>query len=172
VSWIDLFGSGSFGLGVAMPDLTAVSAVLGSIKTATDIARFLRESDFSLERAELKHKVADLVGALADAKLELVDVQETIAAKDKRIVELEDAFQSKGNLVRRYDAYYDSDDSGAPFGVAFCLRCWETEHKKRQLVRDAKVGRIRVCTNCGHQYESRLASEIVKSDDDSTDESA
>ena len=26
----------------------------------------------------------------------------------------------------------DSDDK--PLGVAFCLRCWEGEHKKRQLV--------------------------------------
>ena len=68
-----------------MPDLTAIGAVLGSLKTATEIAKFIRESDVSIERAELKLKVADLIGALADVKLELVELQDSFAAKDQRI---------------------------------------------------------------------------------------
>ena len=55
-----------------MPDFSAIGAVLGSLKTATEIAKFIRESDFSIERAEMKMKVADLIGALADVKLGLV----------------------------------------------------------------------------------------------------
>ena len=46
-----------------MPDISAITAVLGSLKTATEIAKFIRESDVSIERAELKLKVADLIGA-------------------------------------------------------------------------------------------------------------
>ena len=78
-----------------MPDIATIGAVLSSLKTATDIAKFLRESDLSLERAELKLKIAELVGALADAKIELTEVQEALSAKDKHIAELENAFQSK-----------------------------------------------------------------------------
>jgi hypothetical protein len=37
------------------------------------------------------------------------------------------------------DAYYATDANGKPTGVPFCLRCWENEHKKRQLVRNSKV---------------------------------
>ena len=143
-----------------MPDITSIAAILSSIKTATDIAKFLRESDLSLERAELKLKLADLVSALAEAKMELTEIQETLSAKDKQIAELEEAFQSKDRLARRYDAYYTTDENGKPVGVPFCLRCWENDHKKRQLVHDAKDYRTRVCTACGHRYERRLTDDI------------
>ncbi|WP_304305944.1 hypothetical protein [Pseudacidovorax intermedius] len=145
-----------------MPDIAAISALLGSVKTATDIARFIRESDLSIERAELKLKVADLVSALADIKIELVDLQEAFAEKEKRIRELEAAFQAKGEMVRRYDAYYHANEEGNPEGVPYCLRCWENDRKQRQLVHDAKEYRIRVCTGCGHRYEGRLAGDIAK----------
>lgn len=143
-----------------MPDITSIAAILSSIKTATDIAKFLRESDLSLERAELKLKLADLVSALAEAKMELTEIQETLSAKDKQIAELEEAFQSKDSLARRYDAYYTTDENGNPVGVPLCLRCWENDHKKRQLVHDAKDHRTRVCTACGHHYERRLTDDI------------
>ncbi|WP_395055076.1 hypothetical protein [Polaromonas sp.] len=149
-----------------MPDISTIGAVLGSLKTATDIAKFIRESDVSIERAELKLKVADLVSALADVKMELVELQDTFASKEKRIRELEEAFQAKDSLVRRYDAYYRADSEGKPVGVPFCLRCWENDHRQRQLVHDAKEYRIRICTNCGHRYEGRLAGDIQPTNPD------
>ncbi len=149
-----------------MPDLVTISAALSSLKTATDIVKFLRESDVSLERAELKLKLADLLSSLADAKIELVEVQETLIEKDRRIASLEDAFQNKDSLVRRYDAYYTADEKGEPTGVAYCLRCWENDHKKRQLVRDSKMSQNHVCTSCGHQYGGRFTSEIYPPKDE------
>ena len=143
-----------------MPDITLISAALTSIKTAIGIAKLLREPDQSLEKAELKLKLADLVGALADAKIQLVEVQDALATKDQRIAELEAAFEIKDSVVRRYDAYYSVDGSGRPVGVPFCLRCWEVEHKRRQLVFDVKSQRTRVCTACGHQYNGQLVGEI------------
>ena len=143
-----------------MPDLTAIGAVLGSLNTATEIAKFIRESDVSIERAELKLKVADLIGALADVKLELVELQDSFAAKDNRIKELEEAFEVKNLMVRRYDAYYNAGPDGEPLGAPYCLRCWESDHKHRLLVHDAKDFRTRLCTSCGHKYEGRLAGDI------------
>lgn len=143
-----------------MPDIALISAALSSLKTATDIAKFLRESDLSLEKAELKLKLADLIVALADTKIQLVEVQDTLAAKDKHIAELEEAFEYKDKLVRRYDAYYTADANGNPVGIPFCLRCWEVEHRRRQLVHASKDRHRRLCTACGHEYEGRLASEI------------
>jgi hypothetical protein len=135
-----------------MPDMTLITTALSGIKTATDIARFLKDSDFTLEKAELKLKLADLFGALADVKMELAEIQEKIAQKDKRIEELENAFQSKGSLVRHIDAYYEIDESGSPQGVAYCLKCWEVEHKKRPLIKKAANRDIHVCPACAHEY--------------------
>jgi hypothetical protein len=143
-----------------MPDISAIAVVLGNLKTATEIAKFIRESDVSIERAELKLKVADLISALADVKLELVELQDTFASKDQRIKELEAAFESRDALVRKYDAYYQADASGDAIGSPYCLRCWESDHKQRMLVHDAKEFRTRLCTSCGHKYEGRLAGDI------------
>jgi len=57
-----------------MVDLTSISAAVGSLKTATDIARFIKESDFSLEKAELRMKLAELMIALADTKIEVANL--------------------------------------------------------------------------------------------------
>ncbi len=152
-----------------MPDLSAIGAVLGSLKTATEIAKFIRESDVSIERAELKLKVADLIGALADVKLELVELQDVFASKEQRIKELEEAFEIKDSVVRKYDAYYEAGPDGSPLGAAYCLRCWESDHKRRLLVQDAKDFRTRLCTNCGHKYEGRRAADILTPKVASTD---
>lgn len=143
-----------------MPDVATIGAALSSIKTATEIVKFLRESDTSLERAEMRLKLADVVSALADAKMEIVDVQETLAQKDQRISELEEAFRSKDDLVKQYDAYYACDSEGNAIGDPYCLRCWEVDHKKRNLVRSAADRHVRVCTDCGHQYSSNTAGEL------------
>jgi len=143
-----------------MAYLATISAALGSLKAATDIAKFLRESDLSLEKAELKLKLADLVSALADAKMELVEVQDLLIEKDKRIVELQEAFEIKDNLIRHNDAYYFIDSEGKAFGIPYCLRCWENDHRKRQLVQDPNDHRKKICTTCGQKYDGFMASDI------------
>ena len=143
-----------------MPDIATIGAALSSIKAATDIAKFLRESDLSLEKAELKLKLADLLVSLADAKMELVQVQQELSQKDKQIAELSSAFEAKDGLVRKGDGYYSKDADGEAVGKPFCLRCWESDHKQRQLVRASKDHRTYVCTSCGHQYDNMNVREI------------
>lgn len=57
-----------------MADMAAISQVPSSIKAASDIVKLLKETNVSLEKAETKLKLAELVGALADAKLEVAEV--------------------------------------------------------------------------------------------------
>ncbi len=135
-----------------MVDQTTITAALNSIKTATEITNVLRESDLSIEEAELKLKLSDLVHALADAKLGMIRIEETLAGQEKRIAELEEALESKDTLVRHHDAYYRLDKKGKPSGVPFCLRCWENEYRKRQLVADIS-GIYNVCATCSHRYD-------------------
>lgn len=144
-----------------MADLGTITAVLNSIKVATDIAKALRESDLSIERAELKLRLAEMIGALADAKIEVTDVQQLLGEKDREISELQEAFQSKDSLAKRYDAYYDADATGNPVGEPFCMSCWQVRHKKYNLQSQAGDRQIRVCVSCGAKYTSRLAATIV-----------
>jgi hypothetical protein len=143
-----------------VPDIAAITAVLSSLRTATDIAKLLRETDLSLEKADLKLKLADLVGSLADAKMQLSEIQELLGDRDKRIKELEEAFQSKHRLVRVRDAYYRLDDQDRPSGEPHCIRCWDVDHKQYKLQYDAKDRFVKVCPACKHRHEGRMAIRI------------
>jgi hypothetical protein len=52
-----------------MADLASISAMLSSIKAATDIAKAIREGSIALEQAEYKLQLAELIDKLVDAKM-------------------------------------------------------------------------------------------------------
>lgn len=142
-----------------MPDAATMSAVFASIKAATDIAKYIRQTDTALEQAELKNKLADMLLSLADAKTQAVDVGEALAAKDARIAELEDAFRAKDKLVRYKDAYYRVDDAGAAIGPSLCARCWDVDHRQYQLVYNGSK-LTNVCPVCSTSY-SHTKSPLI-----------
>ncbi len=57
-----------------MADMAAISAALTSVKAAMELAKLLRGADLSLEKAEGKMKLAELMEALASARTELAQV--------------------------------------------------------------------------------------------------
>lgn len=65
----------------------------------SDIANLLKETDISLEKAEVKLKLADLIGALADVKMQLADVREVLLQKDEAIRDLENQLKLKASFV-------------------------------------------------------------------------
>lgn len=112
-------------------DIPTIAAVLTSIKSATDIAKLLKETDLSLEKAEVRLKLADLIGTLADAKMEIADVQDLLREKDTKIRELEEALKVKATL--KYEApYYWLIQSGEKDGP-FCQQCYDNEGKVIRL---------------------------------------
>ena len=93
-------------------DIAAIGSLLGSLKTATEIAKFIRESDVSLEKAETKLKLAELVSALADAKLEAAEVQQEIMDRDDEIRKLKAEAKLQVDLTWRQPCYYLKDAHG------------------------------------------------------------
>ncbi len=88
-----------------MPDIAVIASVVGSIKAATDIAKMLKESSLSLEKAELKLKFAELISSLADAKIEMSEAQELVLEKDRSIRKLQEALNVQEALEWE-DPYY------------------------------------------------------------------
>ena len=136
-------------------DMTTVSAAMTSIKAATDIAKYLIESGVSLESADNKLKLADLITSLAEARTALVEAQEVLAEKDRRIKELEESLVIKGDIILYGDAYYFKDANGKPTGKAYCLHCWEKDHKLFTLIDRRSEGCI--CTVCKNKYDHHRA---------------
>jgi len=131
-------------------DISSVTAVLGSIKTATDIARLIKDSDLSLEKAETKLKLADLIGALADAKLEVVGVQQTLAEAEDRIRTLEAQLKTKEQVRWNEPSYWLDTDAGQD--GPFCQKCYDTESKLVRLQGNGEGWYE--CKSCKSNYET------------------
>lgn len=114
-----------------MPDIAAISAIVSSIKAASDIATVLGKAGLSIEKAELKLQLANLISSLAEARMEMASVQETLTAKDARIRELEDALQVK-NKLKYEQPYYWIIDNGNRTGP-YCQTCYDKELKLIRL---------------------------------------
>jgi len=115
-----------------MPDLATISAFLGSIKTATEIAKAIKGAEVSLEKAEIKLKMAELISALADVKIQAAEIQEVILEKDKEIAELKNLIQTKSQLIRENNLYYELGDT--EFRKPFCPHCWEVNQSIIHLI--------------------------------------
>ncbi len=112
-----------------MPAIPTIVTAINSIKAATDIAKALRNADVNLAQAELKLRAAELLEALADAKISMVDLEEALQKKDKEIARLTDVLSVKANVAKSGDAYFETDSEGKMHGEPFCVYCWEQNHR-------------------------------------------
>jgi hypothetical protein len=111
-------------------DMTSISTVLSSIKTATDIAKLIKDSDVSLEKAESKLKLAELISALADAKIEITEIQQILLEKDTELREVKNQLVAKEKL--QWDKPYYWLVDGSKKDGPFCQHCYD---KHRELIR-------------------------------------
>lgn len=132
-----------------MADLSSISAALGGIKHATDVARALRDTDRAIETSELRLQVADLMNSLADARLAVAEVQEGIEERDAEIARLQQALQRKAEVTRHEYAYYEMNADGHPVGAPYCSYCWERHFLLIHMHTHAMDRRQSECPNCG-----------------------
>ena len=114
-----------------MVDIPTIGAILASVKTATEIAKMLNDSNVSLERAEMKLKLAELISSLADTKMEAAEIQEVILAKDRKIKELEEAQALHLKMEWYNSVYYQKNEGGGK--SAYCPQCYDSERKTELL---------------------------------------
>ncbi|EPF1537125.1 hypothetical protein ACSQRU_001681 [Vibrio vulnificus] len=108
-----------------MVDISILSAALGSVKTATEIARLIKDSGTSLEKAEVKLQVAELIGTLADIKMELADVQTLLIQKDEEIAALQNKLMLKDSVIWEKPYYFIK--CGEEKDGPYCQQCWDSE---------------------------------------------
>lgn len=111
-----------------MPDIASISALLSSVKAATDIAKLIKNSNASLESAEIKFQMAELISTLADVKIELADVQDELREKDRKIINLKSELEKRETMTYDGKLYWAENDN-----VAFCTVCYEKDSKYHHL---------------------------------------
>ncbi len=133
-----------------MPDIASISALLASVKTATDIAKLIKDSNSSLEGAEIKFQLANLISTLADVKIELAEVQDVLRDRDKKIISLESKLLKKEDTTFDGKLYWVKEDD-----IPFCTVCLEKDSKYHHLTHVKKnlYGlEIYYCKICKSEY--------------------
>jgi hypothetical protein len=141
-----------------MPDIATIGALGSSIKTAIDIGKAVIAAQGSLDTAELRLKLADMITALASAKIELTEVQDALRAKDEQIAELQDALRNRDEVVKNWDAYYKKNADGAAIGHPFCMVCWERDHKLHHLLMHRSGGNA--CITCKGVFDGQRSRHL------------
>ena len=128
-----------------MSELPAVAAFVGSVRTATEVAKLLMSSGSALEKAELKMKLAELLEALAEAKIQAVAIQEELAASQELARAFRERLEIAEKVVYRAPSYFlqNADELDGPF----CQRCYDSERKLIRLQQPGREG-YWVCQNC------------------------
>ena len=138
-----------------MADLSLVPALLVSIKNASDIVKSLRSASVSLEDAEHKLQLANLIESLAEAKMNAAEIQDVIREKDEEIKRLNEALTLKAKVKKFGEAYFEVDSDETPIGDPYCLHCWEVSNKLVHLHRPIKFYNP-ICSLCKNSY-SKIA---------------
>jgi hypothetical protein len=115
--------------------IATISTVLTSVKTATEIAKLIKNSTTSLEEAEIKLKFADLISALADVKIEIAEIQEILITKDNEIKKLKEKQKLKESIIfeeRWYFTENENNENNERTGP-FCQRCYDDNEKLVRL---------------------------------------
>lgn len=140
---------------VSMPAISVIAAALSSIKAATDIAKLIKESTTSLEQAEVKLRLAELVSALADAKIEIAQIQEVLLEKDGRIKDLQESLDVRQRLAWE-QPYYWLDVKGVKEGP-YCQQCYDNG---RKLIRLQSNGNgTWSCRTCQNNYRDKTFTQ-------------
>jgi len=136
-------------------DIASIGSLLSSLKTATDIAKLIRESDVSLEKAETKLKLAELVSALADVKIEAAEIQQALLDRDEEIRKLTAAAKLQADLRWEQPCYFLKNGDGGE--EPFCQNCYDSEKKLSRLHTDGE-GSFH-CRVCKQSYKTRERSK-------------
>src|SRR5690554_4040565 len=114
----------------SLTDPGSISFGLQALKTATGIVKSLREVDRSLETADYKMQLADLMEALSEAKTRLIDAQEVNNELRDRIKELETIRDLRAEIVLESNVYVPVNEEVPRYGKwPWCSKCFETTGK-------------------------------------------
>ena len=139
-------------------DLTSITAALTGIKSATDIAKMIKNSGASIEAAEIKFKLAELIDSLADSKIEIANIKELVLEKETEIQKLNAQLKTKENVIWENPYYFRQLSSGQKDGP-FCQRCYDSENKLIRLHSPNNNG-FWQCKECKNDFKDSSAKRI------------
>ena len=154
-----------------MVDITAISSAIQGFKAAADIAKGMKALETS---TEIREKTSELLDAVLDARLKLVEASETQSALLERIKQLEKQiadFEDWGREKERYQlnavdsgafayTYKPGMENGEP-PIWLCQTCFEKRHRSPLQFRAQDRG---TGASSGRGSQSRWGCNLCKAE--------
>jgi len=109
-----------------------IAVAVGSVKSAIEIAKLLKDSADSFDKAEVKLQLAELIGSLADAKMQIAEIQEALLESDREKKELLNKLNLKENLVYEKPYYWKKTTEQEKEGP-YCQLFYDKDQKLIRL---------------------------------------
>ena len=111
-----------------MPDITAITTALQSLKTVSEMAKVIKQSATSLEDANINFQIADLTNALADLKMSLADVKEENVDLREQVTNLIKTERIRSSLIIKDNVYRAKSDEIDGYGKGpWCTSCFDAK---------------------------------------------
>ena len=136
-------------------EISSITAMLGAIAKATEIANRIRNSDAPLKKAEVKLHIANVISELADAKMEIANIQKDLLEKDQQIQSLKERLVFKGEMIFEAPFYWHmyGDKKEGPY----CPACYDKHSDAIRLYQYSD--NWWECKICGKRYNQLPISE-------------
>ena len=131
-------------------DIAAISSALGSVKAAIELTGGILRSGSSLEKAELKLKLSEIITLLSETNIKITQLNEIIQGKDQKIKELEISLTNKSKVKKFVEAYFEITEEGENIGDPYCMYCWENHFKLIHLMNNQGDRRKYYCPHCNN----------------------
>ena len=129
-----------------------LSLIVSQTKTAIDIAKYINNSKDTLDKSEQKLKLAELIEALANIKMETAEIKSLLIEKDEKIESLEKQIKLKDDLI--YEApYYFIDNKDKGKDGPYCQKCYDADEKFIRL--QGRGNDEWDCHSCGGYFQGK-----------------
>lgn len=132
-------------------DLATIQAGMASVQSGIQLTKLLASTFGTLDRAEQKLKLAELMSALADAKIALASALEQMADLDKKVTE-----RAKLDAVKKWfvdGVYVLLDERDSPRDGPFCSRCFDVDSRLVRPANDRTGERgMGICPQCKTKF--------------------
>ena len=134
-----------------MAGVESIGAALQFIRSATDVAKAVLGAKAALTEAELKMRIAELLEALTNARVSILDAQTEIDGLQQTL--LRRSAEARERLVTRDNVYFFRDGEGE--AGPYCPRCYEAGGMQMPVTRLSKdwapVWKYE-CPQCKNKY--------------------
>lgn len=127
-----------------------VVTAVGSIKSAIDIAKVLKDGADTFDKAEVKLQLAELISSLADAKMQMAEVQELLLESNAEKKDLLNKLNQKEKIIYEKPSYFKINDDNSKDGP-YCQNCYDANEKLIRL--QGGKNDFWKCNQCDNTYK-------------------